>query len=783
MSFFGEINQDAVRGSIDDASVGPRLGFQDAFVAAWDATTKAHSMLAVEQGIRAKEQEQIKRIREAGLRPPNSLDDSEDTQPILGGDNSDRNPLATTFRQGRYSAAAQSIVDGGGWYTDEMVAQRDEHLRKLQADRPDLGIQTYGEMFKSVQNDAQEAEKRSQLPKTTFGHVGAFIGEAAGSMDPSSNPLNFATMGVGGGTGVVGRAVVQGIAQGATEAVNLAAADPENLLLGHQRTPGEDVGRIGMAMIAGAGADLLFSGAHAAIRKARTGKWFVDQPLPEPPAPKIDTTPAVFQGEVPPPPKAGLPLHEYPDWESFARAHGEEPNAYGPSREARPRTAIDLNYMSTELNRWDGQAPWEVQAPRTDTASFRAPDNAVRVNPVEDASRRYLDSLETPDAIARRVDPDLFRKYDVLEANVNAARAELARLETPTPQGRQAVIPDLPPLEPRRTLGLGERTSVLSEQPDWKPGRIAELKRQMINAQQDMRNMAPLVERAFARAQGEWQAGLSPDAVAFFKRLEDGTEFRYRGESEPSLTEKPPRPRASEQPIVSPTTVDDAVPLASMEPGIDNRLHVDTDTAAERVKQNVAHTIEKLDEKVDHFAKVAEKQAKLEAKDVVEQTKALEEKLTKLRTERSAAASSTGVKEAFDTLKGGGVSEDFYRRAFEAYSNGGTRVAGINEPKLAQARRSGMEFGSPADVRTYYEGRPAEPRTSVSEQIAKVEKELDELHYVTFPDGRKLHLDNDSAPFVHEDGRVEEMSVRDFMREMAKDQDALKSVVSCSRPS
>src|SRR5688572_28615386 len=103
MSFFGEIDQDAIRGDISQASVGPRLGFQDAFVAAWDATTKAHSLLAVEQGIRAKEQEQIKKIQAAGLRAPNSLDDSEDVAPILGGANSNRNPLLTTFRQGRYS--------------------------------------------------------------------------------------------------------------------------------------------------------------------------------------------------------------------------------------------------------------------------------------------------------------------------------------------------------------------------------------------------------------------------------------------------------------------------------------------------------------------------------------------------------------------------------------------------------------------------------------------------------------------------------------------------------
>lgn len=694
MSFFDQVNEDALRGSVEDGSVGPRLGFQESIQAAWDATTKAHSLLAVEQGLRAVEQAQIKKIREAGLRPPNSLDDSEDAAPILGADNSDRNPLATTFRQGRYSAAAQSIVDGGGWYTDEMVAQRDEQLRTLQNDHPELGIQTYGEMFKKVQADAQEAEKRSQLPKTVGGHVGAFIGAAAGSLDPSSNPLNFATMGVGGGTGVLGRAAVQGAVQGSAEAVNLAASDPENILLGQQRTPGEDVSRIAMAGLAGAGGDLLLSGAGAAVRKMRTGRWFADQPLPpvEPPKPQLPTEPAI--GEVPAPMKPGLPLHEYPDWESFVRAHDALPSLYGKMPEAQPRTAIDLNYVASELSRWDGPAPWELRPPETATAPFVEP-RGVEVNIAPGSYTRYIDSLETVHDIARRLDPELFKTYDTLQQQIVDLRGSI--------EAEKKV----------QTFFDADETA--------RRARELAMREQIQRYDQQMRDLAPLVARAYGMAEKEWRSTpIDFNTLDFFRSIEEsGAKWRYRGEGEPSLTERPPRLQSTDAPPVMPTTTNDAIPAASMEPGIDKRLNVDADTAPERAKQTAAHTVEKITEKAEQFAGHAEKVAKVETAEIPKQTQALEERLTQLREQRSAAAREKG----------------------------GTKSA------------------------------------SVDEAIAKTEKELDELHYVTFPDGRKLHLDNDYAPLIRDDGKVEQVSVRDFLKEMAKDQDALKSVVTCSRPS
>ncbi len=186
MSYLGDPSQDAYRGSVEQGSAAPLMGFMDGLDAAWTAQTKVHSFLAIEQSMRAIEQSQIKKMREAGLRPHASLDDSEDlgTGPLGG----------AQFRQGRYSAAAQAVVDGGGWYTDEMVAERDKQIESLKKDRPDLELMTYAEMFEQVRKQSQEIEKRNAGPKTLMGEVGSFIGSAAGGMNPVSDPLNAATM-------------------------------------------------------------------------------------------------------------------------------------------------------------------------------------------------------------------------------------------------------------------------------------------------------------------------------------------------------------------------------------------------------------------------------------------------------------------------------------------------------------------------------------------------------------------------------------------------------------
>lgn len=679
MSFFDTANADGYRGSAEEGSAGPRLGFQEAFSAAWDATTKAHSLLAVEQGLRAVEQNQIKRIREAGLRPPESLDEGESS------------PFLTQFRQGRYSAAAQSIKDGGGWYTDELIARRDEHIRQLQKDRPDLGLLTYGDMFKQVQADAQEAEKRSELPKTFAGHVGAFFGEAAGSLDPVSNPVNFATLGVGGGEGVIGRAAVQGLGQMATESVALAASDPENILLQRQRQPGEDVRRLGMAAAGGVLADLGFQGVGAVGRRLTTGKWFADRPLPPEPKPAVEAPPAPFQGEVPPSMPAGRPLHEYPDFETFARAHGQEPMPYGFTPEAKRRTALDLDHVTAELQRWDGPAPWELKPPETMTALPRAPEPGVEINIAPGSYTRYLNGLETIDDIARRIDPDLFRQYDQLQRNIEEIRAGIER----------------------------EKNATTFFDADEAARKQRELNaRQWIQKfDQQMRDLAPLVTRAYGAAEREWRsAPVDHNALNFFKSIEEsGARWRYRGEGEKSLTEQPIRPR-TEEPAAAPASTDDKIPAASMEPDIDKRLRVDTDTAVARARQNTEHVREKLDEKVEAFVTNTQKMAKLDAKQL----------------EATIAAATKALAEAKIAMRD---------------------IAARGDKKAAQ------------------------------ERVSKAEQELDELTNVTFPDGRKLSLDKDFAPFVHDDGTVENMTIRDYLREMAKDQDALQSVTTCSRPS
>lgn len=666
MTIFDEANQDGYRGGYDEGSVGPRLGFQEGFSAAWDSATKVHALLAVEQGIRAVEQDQRKRILEAGLRPPDSLDDAETVgDGPFGG---------AQFRKGRYSDAAQAIIDGGGNYTDEMVAARDKHLKQLQMDRPDLGIMTYGDMFKKVQDDAQEIEKRNTFPTSFGGKIGKFAGGMAGGMDPVSNPINAATLAIPiGEMGVIARAATQGAGQGVAEGINLALSDPENILLGHERTPGEVAGRIGMAAAGGVVADLGFRGAGAVVRRVRTGKWFSDVPEPKADVPVAKPVAADEggrpMGEVPAPMKPGLPLHEYPDFETFARAHGETPMPYGTTREAQARTALDLDHVQSELQRWDGPAPWEVKPPETMTALPRDVETRPAIS-TQGARQRYMDSLSTVDDIARRIDPDLFAKYDRLQAQIDEARGKI-----------EAWNPEIP------TVGA----------------RANEILRRVIQkADEQMRDMAPLVTRAYNAARQEWRTSpIDHDTLDFLRRIEQRSAFRFRGEGEPSLTERPMKIEPRAEPVVQPKTVNDQVPLANMAPEVDRRVGPEAD-AAERVHQNVKHQMEMLDAKVEGFVGTVKKIAALDMKEVGEKLTALEEKL----------------KAEKDPIK-----------------------------------------------------------------LAELEKQKDELTNITMPDGQKISLDHDVIPFIDKDGNVQQMSARDFLREMNKNQEALQSVTTCSRPS
>lgn len=680
MSTLGEANRDAYRGSIDEGSAAPLMGFMDAMDASWQSATKVHSLLAVEQSMRTLEQEQIKKIREAGLRPPKSLDDSEDigVGPFGG----------AQFRQGRYSAAAQSVIDGGGWYTDELVAERNKEIETLRKERPDLGLMTYEEIFAKVREQSQEIEKRAQGPTTLAGSIGGFIGGAAGAMNPVSDPLNAATMFLNGGVGVAGRIGFQGLAQAGVEAGNMALTpNNENILLNRQPTFGEDMARIGFAAAGGAGGQALGEAVAMGARRLTTGRWFNDVPPPPEPIARPEPPPEPI-GEVPPPMAPGRPFNDYPDYETFRVAHKLDfEETYGKTRPAELRRALDLDHVTRELDRWDGPAPHEIAPPRADVAFTREVEGVTYDRPYQ----KYLDNLDTVDDIARRIDPDLFRTYDKLAAQRDELRASIDRTAGPD------VRPD---------AGRPDRAAAYA---DWQKATDQDLRLKLQDVDYQMRDLAPLVTRAYSAAEKEWRSTpMDWNTMEFLKGLEERTGFNYRGEGKPSLTEQPMRLTDTKTPVAPARTVDDTIPLARLTPDVEGKVKVNANAdATERVRSNVADEQVAVDEKIDAFVTAAAKVTKLTDVEIRDSLKALDEKLAKV------------------------------------------------DPKADNA----------------------------AEQRADIQAQIDELKYVTLPDGSRLDMLGDRVPYVDANGHETQMTVRDFLREMQKDNDALKSVVTCSRPS
>lgn len=679
MSLFDTPNQDSYRGQHSEGSAGPLMGFLDAFDASWTAQTRVHSLLAVEQGMRELEQAQIKKMRDAGLRPHASLDEGEErgTGPFGG----------AQFYKGRYGAAAQSVIDGGGWYTDDMVKQRNAEIEAAKKEHPDLGLMTYDEMFAKLREQSQEIERRSQFPTTTMGSVGGFLGSAAASMNPVTDPLNAATAFIGGGVTPFGRMGVQAGLGAATEALGQGLTDNENILLGRQPTVGEQLGRIalagaGGALVQGAGEALAFGARRLAPR------WFVDLPEPTPaPTPRAGTPepgsaapdPMAHQGETIVTYAPGRPINEYPDFNSFATAHGLDLTPHGKAREAALRTALDIDHVRAELNTWDGPRAWEVKPPQTDAAVFRDParDSVIYEQPYQ----RYIDRLETVDDIARRLDPDVFRIYDRLEQERNELRAQNdaeAQVQTFFDKDEVARL---------------ERAQVRRE-------RMQQLDYQM-------RDLAPLVSRAYSAAEKEWRTTpLDTNTINFLRQLEQRSGWTYREPTEanpnpPTLTEQPPKVPTKAQPIVQATTTGDAVPLAKLSPTLEAKVKLDANAdAPTRVAATVAEHTEIMNEKVEGFVK------------------------------------------------------------------GNAKIARMDDAEFKAAQKA---------------ARDALKKAKTPEEKAKAQEALDEATGITLPDGSRIEFDT-VVPLVDEDGAVRQVSLREFLREMDKDQQALQSVMTCSRP-
>lgn len=621
MSVFSEPNRDAYVTPIDNASVGPKLGFLGALEASYDAQVRTNSMFGLEAAFREQEQEQIRSIRAAGGQPPKSLNESEDGTfgGFTGGVNSKR-----------YLQAARYFIDGkdedgiGG-----IIAQRETELAGVAEKHPDLQLRNLREIFDTTREKAQKSESRwNEAPTGIAGDIGGFIGGAAAGIDPRTDPLNFITMPAAAGETALARIGAQAGAQGLTEGINQITGVQENRrLLGLDYGLGNAAVAVGGAAVGGAAIQGLGEAIGVGVKR-----WFRNAPNdPAPEMPAVDTRPAT--GEVLGPPEQSVfpetPIVErrnvLEDFDLFAEEMRRN-SPFGKSRRAEALARGDMDHFTTQLDDFQGPKPWEVP-PRTDTAAAPFPTTAR----IDQPFQRFIDNLDTVDDLARRADPETFRIFDKLADQSARLRGWLDELNTGRTESATAAVKELDAAITRTEAKLAKASAknqgrLQGELDDLRAQRQQEFERvtgadtpsqetiraRLMKLDEQMRDLAPAVSRAVAQAEGEWRvSGPSTDTLRILKDLETRAASPFRSpqhEAQPTVertlgttadlrgaldtTPSPGRPQVR--------SIAEELPVLNSRPDITDAMPSTAD-AADRLSAIVTAESKETDAQLDTF--------------------------------------------------------------------------------------------------------------------------------------------------------------------------------------
>lgn len=575
---FTETNQDAATGSPEGASLGPRLGFGEAFSAAYDAQAQGNSVLAVSTAFEKAEADQARKIEALGGKAPrlNQADTLAEKQ-------------ARGFDP--YGDVARALADGGDERTTALLTKADAGLDALRAQYPDAGIKNYREMFEGVRQSAQAAEKRWGGAQTSIGGaVGGFLGGALASMDPRTDPYNFGTLPLaGGGANVAARIAAQGAIQGGTEAVNQFTGVQANRKLLGLKEEGA-AGSIAASAVGGA----LFQGAGeglAAGAKKLFPRWFRDvpgdpaPPVPAPEAPRLPLSEPVAAPRL----IDGVPEDQFlhsiarTNFDAFntllERDRAANPDVLGATRVGRARTAVDLDYVGRTLDDWRGPSPSEVRA---DTA------------PRPDAPERYTFDIAGPDTVdarARAVDPDTFTLFDRAKAQAESFRQQIAAADDQAVAANRGALDTVEAtlaqrnqqLLRARSNNVRERLQVEIADLELQRSRLgssdasttAELRVHLQEIDEQMRDLAPVVSRAYAAAKGTLSAEADSDAARFLRDLARSAPRIFPETERAAKAMEGARPAAP----LPPRTVVDEVPIIASRPAATADLGPKADAA------------------------------------------------------------------------------------------------------------------------------------------------------------------------------------------------------------
>lgn len=509
MSFFTDANEDSFSVPIDQAATGPKVGFLESFSVGYNEQVRGSAAYGIEDKMWNLDNEQTRALRKAGVEnvptlSPESMGfiPSQLPGPAAGVDT--------------YLDVARFYTDGGTPEFANRLTEFDSRVTELREKYPELQLRTSQEMFETVKSEAQEYERRAQTDRRTWGgSAGMFVGGAVGALNPNTDPLNFITTPVGGaGKTILTRIAGQGAAQGFVEGINqITGVQEQRRLLGLSHGFGDAVARVGGAAIGGAALQGVGEAVAFGVRR-----WFKSTPADPAPAPGVTEKTAM-------PDTRQVPEAAIPADETLAAAKlTRNPETYvnylhdasplSGTRAGRARTLLDIDHVSQRLDEWSEVRPWEL-APKTDTAPVKTQNDFKTPDFTAVAERAQVDEF------ARKADPETMDKYNALAKDKRSLRAEI---ETLTTDADAKVTQQLEEID-NKIYALQEQSNTKAGPGDRKvkksvakleqqkaelvrnssePVEVKALRAELLKRDYKMRDLAPLVRRAYARANKRW---------------------------------------------------------------------------------------------------------------------------------------------------------------------------------------------------------------------------------------------------------------------------------------
>lgn len=581
------------------ASAGPRLGFLGALEAAYDDQVKNSSVNGLAYSFQKADEQQAAEAKKNGVEYVPFGRRKKSVQNNMDANGQYTTPEDETEGMQSYYKMARTIVDNEDNDVLPDFAAHDAEIMKHNMDNP-YKLKTMTELYDGVKQESQKAAKQAELPWNGVGGVvGGIIGGAVGGLNPYTDPVNVATLPLGGGgRTVLGRIAMQAVGQGAAETLNQLTGVQEN-----RRLLGLDHGVSNAAFsIAGAagGGALIQGGGEllgAGLRRVKTGRWFADSAK-----------------DVAPPAPAPAPL----DAPARVAPVSEDIALRSPltdSRFGEPRAQADLSVVHNQLSDWGGPRPYEI-APKTDT---RIPGAEPRTD-----GFKFDAGPETVDTTARRLDPEVFDAYDKYNKIKSDARAEIDSLgadrnskANESVQNLNDQIDELRQKTDGATRRLGKkyeaRIADLTKQRDQflaieTKGDTPEMtaaRQRLMEADYALRDMKPALNRAYGNAQNKFTA-YEGERARIDKMLRDGASGIDNIPVDSKLPKEPPEDLIAPKPDPIPER---QAMSATMKPG--ESISEAIGRFNEQVKQAV-------DDTIDTFGAFAKKATKEVAADAAE---------------------------------------------------------------------------------------------------------------------------------------------------------------------